>query len=42
MDLLRISQIARYWPLLLIALGAYLLYERLVPAAAANGSEERR
>jgi TM2 domain-containing membrane protein YozV len=42
MDLLRISQIVRYWPLLLIALGAYLLYERLMPAGKASESEERK
>ena len=42
MDLLRINQVARYWPLLLIALGAYLLYERLMPAGAGNESEERK
>ena len=42
MDLLRISQIARYWPLLLIALGAYLLYERLAPSGPASGAEERK
>jgi hypothetical protein len=42
MDLLRMSQVLRYWPLLLIALGAYLLYERLVPAGRGNESEEQR
>lgn len=42
MDLLRISQIVRYWPLLLIALGGYLLYERLMPAGGAGESEERK
>jgi len=40
MDLLRIRDFVRYWPLLLIALGAYLLYERLVPARPANGEAE--
>jgi hypothetical protein len=42
MDLIRMSQVLRYWPLLLIALGAYLLYERLVPAGRGNESEEQR
>ncbi len=42
MDLIRMSQVVRYWPLLLIALGAYLLYERLVPAGRGNESEEQR
>jgi len=40
MDLLRLRDIVRYWPLLLIALGAYLLYERLAPARPANGEAE--
>jgi TM2 domain-containing membrane protein YozV len=42
MDLLRISQVVRYWPLLLIALGAYLLYERLMPAGGGNEAEGRK
>ena len=42
MDLLRISQVVRYWPLLLIALGAYLLWERLMPAGPASEAEERK
>jgi len=42
MDLLHMRDIVRYWPLLLIALGAYLLYERLAPARAANGEAEER
>lgn len=29
MDILRFSQIIRYWPIALIALGVYMLYERL-------------
>jgi len=40
MDLLRIRDIVRYWPLMLIALGGYLLYERLVPARPAEGEAE--
>ncbi len=39
MDLLRISQVVRYWPLMLIALGGYLLYERLMPAGGNNEAE---
>lgn len=35
MDLIRFSQIIRYWPVALIALGAYMLYERVTPAARA-------
>jgi len=40
MDLLRMRDVVRYWPLLLIALGAYLLYERLVPSRPASGEAE--
>ena len=29
MDILRFSQIIRYWPIALIALGVYMLYERI-------------
>lgn len=29
MDIIRFSQIMRYWPIALIALGVYMLYERL-------------
>ena len=32
MDLLRFSQILRYWPIALIGLGVYMLYERLSSA----------
>jgi len=41
MDLIRIRDVVRYWPLLLIALGAYLLYDRLMPARN-NEAEERK
>src|SRR5215472_4895667 len=34
MEIIRFSQIVRYWPIALIALGVYMLYERL--AAAEN------
>jgi hypothetical protein len=40
LDLLRLSQIVRYWPMLLIALGLYLLYERISPAAPRAGATE--
>ncbi len=40
LDLLRLSQIVRYWPMLLIALGIYLLYERISPARPAVGAPE--
>ncbi len=42
MDLLRISQIARYWPVLLIALGAYMLYERLMPESTGGDAEGQK
>jgi hypothetical protein len=29
LDILRISQIIRYWPIALIGLGVYMLYERV-------------
>lgn len=32
MDIIRFSQIIRYWPIALIALGAYMLYERITPS----------
>jgi LiaI-LiaF-like transmembrane region/B-box zinc finger len=34
LDILRISQIIRYWPVALIGLGVYMLYERLSGAPA--------
>ncbi|HXF25825.1 MAG TPA: B-box zinc finger protein [Bryobacteraceae bacterium] len=37
LDIIRYSQIIRYWPLALIALGAYMLYER-VAFTASNAS----
>lgn len=37
MDVLRFSQLIRYWPVALIVLGAYLLYERLTPARDVSG-----
>jgi hypothetical protein len=38
LDILRIGQLLRYWPVALICLGAYMLYERLSgrPAAASE------
>lgn len=32
LDIVRFSQLIRYWPVALIALGAYMLYERVTPA----------
>jgi Domain of unknown function (DUF5668) len=32
MDILRFGVLIRYWPVALIALGAYMLYERITPA----------
>ena len=29
MEIIRFTQILRYWPVALIALGAYMLYERV-------------
>ena len=37
MDILRFSQIIRYWPIALIALGVYMLYERLSQSERPNG-----
>jgi hypothetical protein len=33
MDIIRFSQLLHYWPIALIALGVYMLYERISPAA---------
>jgi TM2 domain-containing membrane protein YozV len=32
LDIIRFSQLVHYWPVALIALGAYMLYERVTPA----------
>jgi hypothetical protein len=32
LDLVRLSQLVKYWPIVLIVLGAYMLYERISPA----------
>ena len=37
MDILRFSQILRYWPIALIALGVYMLYERLSSHESTQG-----
>ena len=42
LDLLRLSQIVRYWPMLLIALGIYLLYERFSPSRRPCGCRGAR
>lgn len=36
LELVRFSQLIRYWPVALIALGAYMLYERLTPVGIAE------
>ena len=36
LDILRIGQILRYWPIALIGLGAYMLYERVSGTSAPN------
>jgi hypothetical protein len=38
MDIIRFSQFIRYWPLALIGLGVYMLYERVSASAERNGS----
>jgi hypothetical protein len=38
MDIIRFSQFIRYWPIALIALGVYMLYERVSTTAQRNGS----
>lgn len=42
MDILRFSQLIRYWPVALIVFGAYLLYERMTPAPPAGMPEVSR
>ncbi len=37
MEILRFSQIIRYWPIALIALGVYMLYERLSQSERSGG-----
>lgn len=37
LEILRFSQVIRYWPVALIALGGYMLYERLAPAQSHPG-----
>lgn len=37
MEIIRFSQLIRYWPVALIALGAYLLYERMTPSPDVTG-----
>jgi hypothetical protein len=40
LDILRIGQILRYWPIALIGLGVYMLYERLSGSSAGTPPEE--
>ena len=42
LDLLDFERVARFWPVLLIAAGVYLLYGRFAGRAELNGSEEAR
>lgn len=37
LDILRIGQILRYWPIALIGLGVYMLYERVSGSSQPNG-----
>jgi len=37
LDILRIGQILRYWPIALIGLGVYMLYERVAGSSAPDG-----
>jgi hypothetical protein len=37
LDILRIGQILRYWPIALIGLGVYMLYERVSGSSAPDG-----
>jgi hypothetical protein len=38
MEIIRFSQFIRYWPIALIALGVYMLYERVSASASRDGS----
>jgi TM2 domain-containing membrane protein YozV len=38
MEIIRFSQFIRYWPIALIALGVYMLYERVSATASRDGS----
>jgi hypothetical protein len=38
LDILRIGQILRYWPIALIGLGVYMLYERISGSPTPNGA----
>jgi hypothetical protein len=38
MDIIRFSQFIRYWPIALIGLGVYMLYERVSASASRDGS----
>jgi len=37
LDILRIGQILRYWPIALIGLGVYMLYERVSRSSEPSG-----
>jgi hypothetical protein len=37
LDIIRFGQLLRYWPIALIALGVYLLYERLAVSERRDG-----
>ena len=42
MDIIRIGQLLRYWPVFLIALGAYMLYVRMTGTIASDGGVNPR
>jgi hypothetical protein len=41
LDLIRIGQLMRYWPVFLIALGAYMLYVRVTGGVAETALSQR-
>jgi Domain of unknown function (DUF5668) len=38
MEIIRFSQFSRYWPIALIGLGVYMLYERVSASASRDSS----
>jgi len=42
LDLLRLSEVARFWPILLIAVGAWALVARVAPSAHQNAGNSTR
>jgi hypothetical protein len=37
LEIIRFSQIIRYWPIALIGLGVYMLYERVIASERRDG-----